>query len=141
VSVKQAMDPIRRNISEANAIARTSGLGDEVVRRVVGGFCRQALEAACTLAVRRRRLDAGVPHAEVEEALERIHKLKPLIALALFDDDRRGGDVVAEINRRYGRQAGDAVVQADRGAHEPVEGDVDDLIDNTRLLARKLALP
>ena len=140
VTVEQLLDPIRRNIAEARAVARTTDLPAEVIRRVVGGFCRQALEAACTMAVRRRRLDAGVPHLEVEEALERVHKLKPMIALALFDDEKRAGDVLASVNRRWGKQAGDAIVESDRGAHEPIQGDAEDLIENTRLLARKLAL-
>ena len=50
--------------------ARKGGVPEEVVVRVVPGFCRAAIEAACIEVIRRRRTGQGERHADVEVLLD-----------------------------------------------------------------------
>jgi energy-coupling factor transporter ATP-binding protein EcfA2 len=139
VDVRTALDPVERSIADARALLKESGLPDAVARRVVPGFCRHALEAAAVQAVRRRRLARGQRHAEVEAELDGTRKLSGLLALALFDDGGRGGDVLSSINNRWGRQRGDVYVRCNRGAHEGDDGDLRALVTQAAILARNVA--
>ena len=57
-------------------------------------------EAACVDVVRRRFLEAGRPHAEVEESLDRAsHSVQDMVALALFGDTGRAREVPTELAR------------------------------------------
>ena len=67
-------DPVSRYIEDAMALAKTDDLPAEVARRVVPGLCREAIEAACMEAVRRRRIGRGEPHADVEDLLAEPHR-------------------------------------------------------------------
>ena len=69
VEPRRSKDPVSRYIEDAMALAYTDDLPAEVARRVVPGLCREALEAACMEAIRRRRIGRGEPHAEVEALL------------------------------------------------------------------------
>jgi hypothetical protein len=69
VEVRQTADPVSTLLDDARAIALTDDLPEEVASRVVPGFCRAAVEAACMERVRRRRLLRGDTHEEVEELL------------------------------------------------------------------------
>ncbi len=69
VEPRRSKDPVSRYIEDAMALAYTDDLPPEVARRVVPGLCREALEAACMEAIRRRRIGRGEPHAEVEALL------------------------------------------------------------------------
>jgi hypothetical protein len=82
-------------------VALEENLPVKLAARVVPGLCRQALEAACTEVVRRRRIGRGEPHAEVDAELERVNSTLGYLALALFDDRNRAGDVYAALNRRF----------------------------------------
>ncbi|MGO9961320.1 MAG: hypothetical protein ACLP50_36000, partial [Solirubrobacteraceae bacterium] len=139
VEVRAVLDPVERYIDDARALVRSEDVPDHVVERVVPGFCRHALEAACMQAIRRRRLAAGSSHAEVEEALRRCTTLNTFLALALFDDETKGSHVLTSINNRFGGRAGDAVKLANKGVHEVVAGDLRDLVSNSAIIARKLA--
>ena len=139
VEVREVADPIARYIEDARALTRTPELPPETARRVVPGFCRNALEAACMEAVRRRRIGRGEPHAEVERALEAASTLTAKAALALFDDAERAGEVGGAINSRYGRPAGDAFAQSNRGAHGDVPAQaLLGLVEGAERLARQL---
>ncbi|MEX2283969.1 MAG: AAA family ATPase [Gemmatimonadota bacterium] len=59
VEVKTALDPVRAYVQDARALVLTSDLPNDVLRSLVPGFCRSALEAACMTVIRRRRLAAG----------------------------------------------------------------------------------
>jgi len=109
-----------------------------VAARVVPGFCRLALEAACVEAVRRRRLAAGSPHADVEEALGRCTTLTTFLALALFDDETKGSQVLTSVNNRFGARAGDTVKLVNKGVHDTIAADLRDLARNAAVLARQL---
>lgn len=139
VEVRVALDPVERYIDDARALSRSEDVPAQVVERVVPGFCRHALEAACMQTIRRRRLAAGSSHAEVEDALRRCTTLTTFLALALFDDETKGSQVLTSINNRFGGRAGDTVKLANKGVHEVVSGDLRDLVSNSAILARKLA--
>jgi hypothetical protein len=128
VELRQALDPVQRALEDARAIVRSDGVPEAVARRVVPGFCREAMEAACDTAIRRRRLARGEAHADVEHAIDRARKLLPRLALAIHDDAERGGDVYAALNNALGRDAGDAVRHCNAGVHEPHPGDLHDLV-------------
>jgi hypothetical protein len=68
--------------------------------------------------VRRRRLSRGEPHAEVERALGDAGSLMRLLALGLFDDVERSGDVLARLQREAGAPLAEALRQCDEGARE-----------------------
>ncbi len=117
VEVRRALDPVKRYLDDAFAVARTQGLPAQAARRVIPGLCRFAVEAACMEAVRRRRLAKGENYAAVETLLaEASHGLTRLAALTLFDDPERGGDVLAQL--RKGDPGFPATFQTlNRGAH------------------------
>jgi hypothetical protein len=141
VSVVVALDPVERHLGDARVIARDGELPAEVAARLVPGFCRGAIEAACTEVVRRRRLGRGEHHAAVEQLLLGLTTSKQRAALALFDDPRRAGDVYTGLNR-FGRWAGTAFRAANEGAHGEYAGDLPKLVrDATDLAKRIRALP
>lgn len=62
------------------------------------------------------------------------------LALTLFDDPARGGDVYTRLNR-WGRWAGDTARACYEGAHGGYRGDTDLLVQDTeRLVERLVAL-
>ena len=68
-------------------------------------------------AVRRRRLAKGENYAAVEELLaDASHGLTKLVALTLFDDADRGGDVLASL-RKAEPTFPDTFQMLNRGAH------------------------
>jgi len=98
-------------------VAKTTGLPAQAARRVIPGLCRFAVEAACMEAVRRRRLAKGENYAAVEELLaDASHGLTKLVALTLFDDADRGGDVLASL-RKAEPTFPDTFQMLNRGAH------------------------
>ena len=139
VEVREVADPVTRYIDDARALTLTRELPPETARRVVPGFCRNALEAACTEAVRRRRIGRGERHAEVERAIGGATTLAAKAALALFDDAQRAGEAGEAINARFGRPAGDAFAQSNRGAHGDAGAQaLRGLVDGAERLAREL---
>jgi hypothetical protein len=138
VEVRVALDPVRAHIEDALALVATTDLPLDVLRRLVPGFCRLALESCCQTAIRRRWLGAGRAHAAVEEELRDAGKLTPLAALALFDDRNRGGDVMKRLNQ-FGAWAGTVFKQCKDGAHEAVAADLKIMIDDTERLAGRIA--
>lgn len=138
VEVRSALDPVERYLDDARALIRSSDVPDQVVRHVVPGFCRHALEAACMQAIRRRRLTAGSTHAEVEAAVGRCTTLITFLALALFDDERKGSQVLSRVNNKFGGDAASAVKRVNKGAHEAISGNLQVLVRDSEILAWKL---
>ncbi len=114
-----------------------SSLG--VAERVIPGFCRQALEAASTGAVRRRRIGRGERYVEVEAELAKATTLYMRLSLALFDEPDRGSDVLKTVANRFGAPAANAVRLVNKGVHEELGADLGELVRDTAVLARKLA--
>jgi energy-coupling factor transporter ATP-binding protein EcfA2 len=130
--------PSERHIEEARAILKTEELSAEVRARVVGGFCRSAIEAACGAVIRRRALAAGEPHASVEERLGRLTTLTTWLAEVFELSHPRGREVEARVKRLAGEDGVRAVRLARKGAHAPVPGDLVELVRGAELLVRAL---
>ena len=137
VESRNALDPVQAYLDDARAVAKTSELSTKVIARVVPGFCRAALEAVCMEKVRAKRLGKGARHEDVEQLLLENGKTHPLMALALFDDEKKTGDVLSRLNK-IGSWAADAFKACKEGAHEAHVGDVVELIDSTKKLAAQL---
>jgi hypothetical protein len=144
VTLTRSDDPVQRHIDDALALALTGQLDDGVKAAAVAGLCRYALEAACVEVVRTHRIGAGVPHAAVEETLEKAQTLREKLPLALFDDADRSGEVVPALTR-LGRRTGglgqafvDVFRAAKDGPHQPYAGDLRQFARNTEKLAKAL---
>ena len=109
VSVRVRKHPVDNYVQDAFAVLSTPGYPAEAAETVVAGLCRNAVEAACLDVVRRRRLSAGHSHLDVAELLIQTTKLKPRIALALWDDPDKGSRVIPDVSRRWGSRLGDCV--------------------------------
>ena len=137
VDLRPSGDPVSRNLDDARALARTAELPQLVAQQVVPNFCRLAIEAAAVEVVRRRRIGKGVPHAAVEDTLASAPKTTSKLALAIFDDVNRGGDVMGRV-ARWGEAEADALGISTRGSHNGYRGDLDGLVRATERLCRRL---
>jgi hypothetical protein len=140
VSVRPRLDPVLGHLDDALAVARTKGLPADVAARVVPGFCRLALEAACMSVVRRKRLGRGEPHEDVEALLSVHGKTHPLMALALFDDESRTNDVLPRLEKigKWAPAALQACKSGAHGAHGAYAGDLDTLVKDVQRLAEQI---
>jgi energy-coupling factor transporter ATP-binding protein EcfA2 len=138
VTVRESSDPAHRVLADAFALAKTAELPAAAAARVVPGLLRLAVEAACTEVVRRRRIGRGEPHADVEELLADNLKLTPRLALALFDDVDRAGEVPGTVEGRFGRSKVDAYRRLNKGAHGGDAGDLLGLARNCEQLVDAL---
>lgn len=130
VEVRETGDPVKGHLEDARDVLKTDDLRADVKARVVPGFCRMALEAACVTAIRSRHLRAGGGHDELDTLLNDHVKLYPRMALALFDDATRQGDVLARLAKLATRGA-DVFKACNQGAHESFEGDLEGLVYDT----------
>jgi ABC-type Mn2+/Zn2+ transport system ATPase subunit len=123
-------------LNDARQVAR-SGIGAELSARVVPTFCRSALEAAATAAYRRRRLRAGDAPHHVASAVADARTLMQVLALGVFDDAERTGDVFRAVNTAGGQRAGDCVRDCKEGAHGSTRdlSALVDLVKDTERLA------
>lgn len=137
IELRAASHPVKNHIDDAMTLVLTKELTDAVRKRVVPTFCRSAVEASCYEVIRRRRLGAGKPHEEVEEALRNANRLSAIAALALFDDGGRGGDVMGRLNQ-FGGWAGDVFKAMNKGAHEGYPGDLKKLVQDAEQLCKKI---
>ena len=132
-------NPVQQHLDDARAVLLTDGLHETTRRRVVPGFCRQAIEAACIEAVRRSRAEAGRDQAETEVDVSRARTLNHKLALALLDDADGGYQAMTDVlYRRYGVRATNAARDCNRGSHGLLEGDLRDLIYDAEYLAECL---
>lgn len=138
VDLRQTLDPVSSLLDDARAVAHTPDLPNTVAPRVVPGFCRLAIEAACMDTIRRRRLLRGDSHDHVEALLGANPRAHPLMALALFDDEKKTEEVFARL-RRFGPWAVETFKCCKAGAHEAHVGDLTTLISDTERLARQIA--
>ena len=137
VDLRPSLDPVARNLDDARALARTKELPDVVAQQVVPNFCRLAIEAAAIEVVRRRRIGGGISHAAVEDTLANAPKTTSKLALAIFDDINRGGDVARRVSQ-WGEQEADALGISTRGSHAGYRGSLEDLVRGTERLCRRL---
>jgi hypothetical protein len=136
VELRKNLDPVRRYLDDALALAKTAELTEDVRRPVVAGFCRSAFEAACHDRIRRDRLGRGESHAAVDALIEGARTLNQTAALALFGDAREGGRVMPMLNQ-VGRWAADAFAACRDDVHGGTHGSLESLVDDTsRLIGR-----
>lgn len=140
VTVRPGLDPVTRYLDDARAVALSGNIPKEVCAPVVAELCRSALEAACHRVVWRRRAGRGERHLAIEEVLDRAGKsITKALALAVFDDIERGGDVLDHLNRTHGRPAGAAYVACRKGVHGNWHGDLPDLVRQVRRITEAIA--
>lgn len=135
VAVRRNDGPVDTCLEDATAVRRTPGMPSSIVNRLVPGFCRAALEAACVEAVRTRRLGRGDPHGEVEALLAEVGGLRRILALALFDGTRDEGQVEVTLRNSRIVRAVETFRSCLTGAHGSFDGDAEALIADTRRLA------
>jgi hypothetical protein len=73
--------------------------------------------------VRRRRLQKGKRHEEIESLFTEHTKLLPRLALALYDDAEKAGDVYTGVKNRFGARQADTVRACNEGAHKGLSDD------------------
>ncbi|MBX7266914.1 AAA family ATPase [Micromonospora sp. Llam7] len=140
VTLRPGSDPVSRHLDDAYALARNDDIATEVRGPVVAELCRSAIEAACHRAVWRQQVARGTPHDRVEAAImDASRRLATLVALALFDDADRGGDVLGHLVRRHGKRAVDAYKACKEGVHGTYPGDLPGLVSDARHLAQALS--
>ena len=133
-------DPVRQHLDDARAVLLTDGLDESTRRRVIPGFCRQAIEAACIEAARRIRAEAGHDLTETEREISRARTLNHKLALALLDDAEGEYEVMTNLlSKHFGGWARDVVRDCNRGAHDSLQGDLNALIRGAEYLAGRLA--
>lgn len=124
--------PSDRYIGEALALAKTDHVTAEVRMRVIPGFCRGAIEAACEAALRRRGVEAGLSHAGVDEQIEALTSLTTWLAAAFGLSESQGHEINDRLRRIGGEDAVRAIRDIKRGSHEPVAFDHLALIASTK---------
>jgi AAA domain, putative AbiEii toxin, Type IV TA system len=140
VELREVRSPMRQYLEDAFALVSTKDLPEVARERVVPGLCRHSLEAACIDVVRRRRLSRGDSHEAIEELFNTQSKLVPRLALALFDDAEKAGDVYASIKNRFGPWQVDTVKFCNEGAHKGFpQDDALSFVRNAEKLANELA--
>lgn len=138
VDVRPCLDPVQQALKDAGALTADSSVPAEVVRRVVPGLCRTALEAAFTQAFWRRQLRAGQTRTVIEATLAASRRqLTPIAALGMFGAADQGGQVLPLLNR-WGRKYADTFRALNRGVHNPDPGAVEPLIFDSRQLIAKI---
>ena len=141
VELKTSLDPVQAAIEDARAVRLSGGLPEEVPRRVVPSLCRQAIEAACLESGRRRLLASGMGLNECEEKWADAPRLLPRVAIALYGDADRSGDVYGTLNNKFGRWAADTARACNEMTHSgaPEGTDLKGLITSAESLAAELA--
>jgi recombinational DNA repair ATPase RecF len=132
VEVNPAGDPCDQLLRDAGALADGERVPPAVGGQVVPGICRTAIETACQEIVRRRRLGRGDSHGEVEQVLIDTHQLRKRLALAIFDDAERLGDVSPWLGARFGPWAPNVVRACNDGAHGDLTTDLGRLVRSAR---------
>ena len=116
VTTRIRLDPVSRLLDDARAITLSDGVEGELVERVTAGLCRQAVEAAAVAKYRRRSLDSGIRHSEIETRIQGATKFTAVCALGIWGDATRGGDVIGYFGNKA-KELGDAAAECARGAH------------------------
>ncbi|MFF5180708.1 AAA family ATPase [Micromonospora sp. NPDC000316] len=140
VTLRPGSDPVTRYLDDAYALARNEEITAEVRGPVVAELCRSAVEAACHRAVWRNRVARGVPHVDIENAIEDAsRRVTTTVALAVFDDADKGGDVLGWLGRRHGRRVVNAYQVCREGVHGADLADLSGLVADARLLTAALS--
>ncbi|RZU75492.1 RecF/RecN/SMC family protein [Micromonospora kangleipakensis] len=140
VTLRPGSDPVTRYLDDAYALSRNEEIAAEVRGPVVAELCRSAIEASCHRIVWRQRVARGVPHHRIEAAIvDASRRLTTTVALAVFDNADRGGDVLGYLSRRHGSRAVGAYKACKEGVHGAYLADLPGLVADARHLAAALS--
>ena len=120
VDVQVSRTPVQRYLDGARGYAKPDRLPAEVQARVVPMFCRSAVEAAAATIVRRRAVEHGTSLDAADEQIEEARTLRETLALVLFGEPGRQGEVATEVRKRYGTASAALVSELNRGSHGAV---------------------
>jgi len=137
IEFRKITGPMELLFDDARAVANTPQVPDAMKNRLVGGFCRSAIEAACMQAIRARRIGRGEAHGDVEVLLNDLDRLRALVSMALFDKVD-AAKVDARLGNAIGRRAKDALDVCNEGSHDALDVDLLTLIRDAEELARYL---
>lgn len=138
VALREVRQPWDQALDDARAAVRDEQLPAHIGRHVLPGLCRTAVEAACSHITTARLLSQGVPHAEVDATVAQPVTLMQRLALMLFNDSGRSGDVYSYLNHQFQRWAADTVRDINEGSHGKYKGALSDLVDRTSRLTQRL---
>jgi energy-coupling factor transporter ATP-binding protein EcfA2 len=141
VEVVAGRPPSDRYVGEAFALAKTQDVPDEVRARAVPSLCGQAIEAACAARIRRRLIESGTPHAEVERILADKTSLHTWLAAAFDLSTAQGTEITERVRRLAGDDAVDVLSIVRKGRHRLVATDGLRLAEGTRALVQALERP
>jgi ABC-type lipoprotein export system ATPase subunit len=138
VSTRPVQDPVSTAIDDARAVAYTSEMSPAAMAKVVPFYCRTALEAAASGSVRRRMINSGHEHREVEKTIAATANLRKLAAMALFDDPGRAGDVNDYLKEHASPRAPWVLHWCNAGTHGELDANPKDLVKATEQVAHYL---
>jgi AAA domain/AAA domain, putative AbiEii toxin, Type IV TA system len=138
IEVVASPPPSDRYVGEAFAFAKNPDVPEEVRARVLPGLCRAAIEAACIGQLRRRLIESGTPHAEVETWLAEDRSLTAWLAEVFRLSVAQGAEITDRVRRLGGDAAVETVSIVRRGAHRLVAADGLRLSEGTKSLVREL---
>ena len=137
VEVRVAEDPVRRYLSDANALLRTKQLPRAIAAELVVTCCRSAIEAAALARSRRTLLAEGVDHREVQRRVDAARTTWEKVSLAVFGDPDRVDDL-NDLLDRDAAWARAVLRDAAAGAHIRIDRGTRELISGTRKLVKWL---
>ncbi|MBF6327198.1 AAA family ATPase [Nocardia transvalensis] len=137
VEVRVAEDPVRRYLSDANALLRTRQLPRPIATELVITCCRSAIEAAALARARRILLGDGLDHREVQRRVDAARTTWEKVSLAVLGEPDRVDDL-NELLDREAPWARAVLRDAAAGAHIRIERDMSQLISGTRKLVKWL---
>jgi hypothetical protein len=106
---------------------------------VIPGLCRTAVEAAFAQAYWRSQLRAGRSRSEIEAAFENKNlKLTGVAALALFGDAKESQRVVAELEKRWGKEFSSTVNALNKWSHQLYTGHLGNLVGDSRKFVKTI---
>lgn len=132
IELRKAGDAISRYIKDARDLANDDDLPAEIRGPVIAGFLRSAVEAAALERARRRMVEAGTDRAGMQRRVAEAQTTNAIVALAIFDDRTRGGEVMGRLHN-WGRGLADAYRLCREGVHD------DDFAGMSRAELRMLA--
>lgn len=131
--VSQCFDDVQVVMSARNTVP------EGVMRRLVPGFCREALEARLIEIVRRRRLvERSERHEDVEDLLARHRSLVALLALALRDRSCKPRELEEAVRDAFGQDGIDVIEALNAGTHGDFQGSLTALVRGTKQLVTQL---
>lgn len=138
VEIVASRPPSDRYIGEAIAIAKATELPADVRARVIPGFCRSAIEAACATRIRRCLLGHGLTHGQIDERLDGLTTLGTWLAEAFELPVAKGHELRDRIARLGGPGAVRVFELARRGSHDQVDIDALELAEGAKRLVRAI---